>query len=317
MYRGGSLFSILLHTAVGAAVLFWPVSPRVRLDQPMMQISLTMGAPGGEGLASAVLGHRGDLTPARPEARPAAAENKATLPTGPEPQPAARPSDVAPAPQPAAAEIPRPEARPEPRPEPPKPAEAEKLPTVSPVKKEPKPQPKRDPQPKPEAEPKQPAPKAETRPAAPKKPARQQSGGRDAVRNALASAQKESGVAGALAELQREAGRAGTGGGAGEGSGPGGGGLDNVYAGLVILAVKPNWKMALYGREQLVALVRVRLDREGNVLDASLEQGSGRADFDSSAVNAVLRTKRLPKPPTPDQQDLILTFNSSELAAGR
>lgn len=313
MYRGGSLFSLLLHTAVGAAVLLWPASPRVRLDQPMMQISLTMGAPGGESLASAVLGHRGDLAPERPEARPAAAENRAPLPASPAPQPAARPSDVAPAPQPPAAEIPRPETRPEPRPEPPKQPEAEKLPAVSPVKKETP----REPQPKPEPEQKKPASKPEARPAAPKKPARQQSGGRDAVRNALASAQKESGVAGALAELQREAGRAGTGGGAGEGSGPGGGGLDNVYAGLVILAVKPNWKMALYGREQLAALVRVRLDREGNVLDASLERGSGRADFDSSAVNAVLRTKKLPKPPTPDQQDLILTFNSSELASGR
>ncbi len=49
-------------------------------------------------------------------------------------------------------------------------------------------------------------------------------------------------------------------------------------------------------------------------MKVEIVESSGRADFDASAVNAVLRTKTLPKPPTKEQQDLIISFNSLELA---
>ena len=90
----------------------------------------------------------------------------------------------------------------------------------------------------------------------------------------------------------------------------------NVYAGQVILAVRPNWQMPTYSRDMFVALVWVRLDAGGNVLECGIEQSSGRADFDASAVNAIIRTKTLPPPPTPDLQNLVLTFNSLEMAGG-
>ena len=121
-----------------------------------------------------------------------------------------------------------------------------------------------------------------------------------------------SAVANALAKAQREAKGTG-GGGGGEGDGPGGGGLYDVYAGMVVMAVRPNWSMPTYSRDPLVAYVRVKLDPNGQVLDASLERSSGRADFDASAVNAVRRTQNLPKPPTPAQQEIVIAFNSLEL----
>ena len=87
-----------------------------------------------------------------------------------------------------------------------------------------------------------------------------------------------------------------------------------MYVGQVILAVQPNWSMPTYSRENLVVAVRIKLAPDGSVLDCRIEQGSGRPDFDASAVNAVLRTKRLPPPPTPAQQDLIINFNAQQLA---
>jgi colicin import membrane protein len=60
--------------------------------------------------------------------------------------------------------------------------------------------------------------------------------------------------------------------------------------------------------------VRIRLDPAGRVLDCAIENSSGRPDFDASAVNAVLRAGPLPEPPSPAQQELIISFNSRELA---
>ena len=333
MHFGSYFTSILLHAALFALVLFWPAPPPLDLNTPMMQISLTMGAPGGDKLPSPVLGHQGRIT-SRPDAQPADPGRPEATPETPRPkQTEALPADTRPEPRAVAQSRPQPESRVAPVPVPVKEPEAAKIPEVSPIKKQdeplkPKPEEKKAEEKK--TDPKPPAdvkadkpPKPET--AKPAKPS-----GSDALKSALASAQREAGasrssspprrgspIAGALASLQSEAKKEGTGGGGGEGDGPGGGGLNDVYAGLVILAVRPNWSVATYGRDQLVALVRVRLDPEGNVLDASLERGSGRADFDSSTVNAVIRTKKLPKPPTPEQQDLILTFNSLELAGGR
>ena len=56
---GSYFFSILLHLALALLIFLWPSSPPVRLDQPMMQISVNMGAPGGNRMASPVLGAQG------------------------------------------------------------------------------------------------------------------------------------------------------------------------------------------------------------------------------------------------------------------
>ena len=63
--------------------------------------------------------------------------------------------------------------------------------------------------------------------------------------------------------------------------------------------------------------VRIKLDKSGNVLDCRIEKSSGNNVFDASAVNAVNRTKQLPQPPTPAQQNLLINFNSLDMAGGR
>ena len=126
----------------------------------------------------------------------------------------------------------------------------------------------------------------------------------------------KSSVAGALAAFQKSAGGAG-GGGGGEGDGPGGGGIYDVYMGQVILAVRPNWSMPTYSRANLSVQVNVKLDPNGKVLSCTVARSSGRAEVDASAVNAVIRTKVLPAPPTPDQQELLLTFNTQEMMGRR
>ena len=115
-------------------------------------------------------------------------------------------------------------------------------------------------------------------------------------------------AAAALADLKQS----GIGGG-GSGSGPGGGGIYDVYVAMVIEAVQPNWSVATYSRTNLAVQVRIKLDKAGHVQDCRIEKSSGRSDFDASAVNAVLRTKTLPEPPTPEQQDIVITFNSQML----
>ncbi len=103
-----------------------------------------------------------------------------------------------------------------------------------------------------------------------------------------------------------------SGGGGGEGDGPGGGGIGDVYLGQVMIAVRPNWNFETATRTNWVSAVRVKVDSNGNVLLAKLEQSSGNAQYDASTVNAVLRTsaaKAFPAPPSPEYQELLLVFN--------
>ena len=332
--RLGSLFmSGLLHGGLLLALFLWPTSPPLRLDQPMIQISMTMGAPGGDRMPSPVLGPQGSPDLARRDSRPAPApaksESAASLPA---PQDTAKPEpqEVTAKAQPESVPTPKPIPKPESEavpisekkvPEPPK--EPEKKPEP----KEP-PKPEKAPEPAKKAEPEkkaEPAKKAE--PDKKSEPAKQPSP--NAVAAALADARKSAGrtsptrssgstVAGALADMERTSRRSGGagGGGGGEGEGEGGGGVYNVYAGQVILAVRPNWQMPTYSRDVFVAQVWVKIDASGNVLDCGIERSSGRADFDASAVNAIIRTKTLPAPPSPDLQNMVLTFNSLEMAGG-
>ena len=71
--------------------------------------------------------------------------------------------------------------------------------------------------------------------------------------------------------------------------------------------------MPTYSRNNMVVQVRIKLDKQGNVLDCHIERSSGRPEFDASAVNAIIRTKTLPPPPTPAQQDLVISFNSQQM----
>lgn len=336
------ILSLLLHVCVVVLALFWPGNPPVDLQRQSYQVSLVMGAPGGEELPSPVLGPRPENAPTPqpdqgaplPEARPEAVPELPAVPETP-PEPAPQPDLPAPVEIPDLPPVAVP-APPEPeKPETPAPKEPEKTPKEEPApqpekteakkeepkKEEPKTETKKE-EPKKEEpkkeQPKKDEPKKETpKPATP--PAKRQPQ-RSALDEALADVRREanakqtSSAARALEELARSTGSGGVGGGGGSGSGPGGGGIYDVYVGQVILAVQPNWSMPTYSRENLVVAVRIKLAPDGSVLDCRIEQGSGRPDFDASAVNAVLRTKRLPPPPTPAQQDLIINFNAQQLA---
>lgn len=359
MRIGSFLFSLLLHLAVLAVVLFWPDSrPPVDLNRPVYQVSLVMGDPGGENLASAVLGPRPPATAAPgtpatldapvtadvPRAAPELAAPAADTPPPPQataaPQPASVPTAL-PAEQPVSAprpplptprEAPQPvvpprpvelaeATRPERENEPPKPPEPRPQPS-----KEPEKQPETPPErpkpvaPKPETPPQKPADqpkpsKAQDKPATQKKPPTA-----GAAASALADLQKPNRTGGsaatrALADLENQSGRTGVGGGGGVGDGPGGGGLYDVYVGQVMLLVQSNWSLPIYSRDNLVVQVRIVQDASGRIQDCHIVRSSGRNDVDASAINAVIRTKQLPPPPTPDQQELIVTFNTQ--MAGR
>ena len=328
MKFGGYFLSLLLHAAFIALLLVWPASPPIKLDQPMIQISLTMGAPGGDALPSPVLGHvaaSAKKEKPEPAALPQSSQEAPEARTLPDtqntpppvqqiekipdidrqklkaenlPQPKAEPRDEAkpvPIAEKKAESVPKKEQRPEPTPAP---------------KAKPKPDPKPEPKPQPE---KKPAAKQQSE----KKPAQKEPSSDDVLKAALAKARakaKTDSISGALEAARRDAKKqAAAGGGGGEGDGPGGGGLYDVYAGQVIMAVRPNWSMPTYSREVLVAYVRVILDAQGNVLEAKLEKGSPRADFNASTVNAVLRTRKLPPPPTPEQRNIVIMFNSQEM----
>lgn len=122
----------------------------------------------------------------------------------------------------------------------------------------------------------------------------------------------------ALAQAQRRAG-GNRGGGGGEGTGPGGGGLgDAVWRGRPALAVRPNWGFASAGRVNLRCMINVRVDGQGKLLQnpTITHASSGNSQFDSSAVNAIVRTAnsgQFPPPPSADYGDLDLVFTLDEL----
>ncbi len=315
------IISLCLHAALFLLIWFWPAHPPLRLDQRPVMISLVEGAPGGNRTPSPILGHMGEPgdgplapTPPAPQSEIAAPAREEAKPPEPVPAP---PRETAPAPKkPDAVPIPRKtEPKTEPKPEDkPKPREEQKKPEPKKEEAKPRPEPKKE-EPK-----KQEAPKKQEKPA-PKKT--------DPVAAALQQARKassraQSGDRGnaieqALAQAQRRAG-GNRGGGGGEGDGPGGGGLGDVYMGQVMLAVRPNWGFASAGRLNLACAVRVKVDMQGQVLQAVISQSSGNAQYDASAVNAIIRPGQageFPPPPSPEYMDLDLVFTFDELMGRR
>ena len=218
MHLGSYFTSLLLHGLALLAVIFWPASRPVRLDQPTLQISMTLGDPGGDMLPSPVLGHQTAPEPSEAVAKPAPPAPEAAPVPVPEavPAPEQQPKPEAPArpapPQPEAVPIPQ-------KPEPEKPKEEPKPKAPEKPKEQPKPREPEKPREKPA--PKE-TPKKNDKPKTPKP--------EDALKAALADARNKtkstgskSPVSGALNDLKRTAGEQG--GGGGSGAGPGGGGL--------------------------------------------------------------------------------------------
>ncbi|MDD6088806.1 MAG: cell envelope integrity protein TolA [Desulfovibrionaceae bacterium] len=308
MHFGSLLFSAILHIALALTILLWPQrTPTIMLNKPIMQISLNMGAPGGNRLPSPVLGPQGAKTAPKPTPHPARAEKAPGEAIALEnkmhqaevrKQAEVRPKPVEPKPNP---EVGHPKPSESPKPEKTAPT-ADKKPAVSPKQT-----------------------KAERKDNDRK--SRASGSGKDEVSAALAEAARSSGrggsrgskgssVADALAEFERSSRGSGhNGGGGGDGDGEGGGGINDVYAGLVIMAVRPNWNsVPIASRRAFVTKVRITLDPSGKVTDCRIEQGSGRPEYDASCVNAIVRTKVLPPPPTPSLRELVIAFNSLELS---
>jgi TolA protein len=186
------------------------------------------------------------------------------------------------------------------------------------------PEPARKPQPAPEAapvadkkaeEPKKPeAPKAEDKKPEPRKPEAPQDPVKAALDKARAAAKptpgevkvKPNAVAQALAAARKKSGGH-DGGGGGEGEGEGGG-LGDVYGAQIVMAVQPNWSWAAQAKGSLSVALYLKIDATGRVLDVRVEQSSGNAAFDSSAVSAVRVTQVLPPPPSPAYREIVLTF---------
>ena len=186
MRIGSFLLSFLLHLTVLAVALFWPDGePPADLTRPVYQVSLVMGDPGGENLASAVLGPRPPATtePGAPAtlAAPAVPDARRTAPELAAPSTdAAAPPQAAPVPQPASVPTALPAEQPVSVPQPPLPtrqdapqapqpvlpsrpveiAEAEQpdREKEAPKQPDPQPQPPREPEKKPETPPEQPKP---------------------------------------------------------------------------------------------------------------------------------------------------------------
>ncbi len=288
------ILSITLHVGLVAGMFLWPSGSVMKPDDAPVFISLVEGDIGGNSAPSPILGAAGKpaekIAPSLPskEIAPPSVPDAVEIPKVPEEEKNAdapkKPEQELPAPKP----LPKPEPKQEeakvevPKPEPKK---AEPKP-------EPKPQPKPEPKPQPKVEPK-PKPKTESKPKPKPQPK-----------------PKDDPIARALAEAKRNAGGF-KGGGGGQGTGTGGGSLNDVYIGQVMMAVRPNWDFESATRVNFVAHVRVKLNSRGEVLSATLDQSSGNAQYDASAVNAVLRTgdaHMFPSPPTSAYRELLLVF---------
>ncbi|MDE5832090.1 MAG: TonB C-terminal domain-containing protein, partial [Desulfovibrio sp.] len=245
---------------------------------------------------------RDEIKPPEPRREPPRVAEQESTPAEIKPEPIKIPTPEPPKPEPPKEPIlpePKPEPKPAPRPESKKPAPKKPVPK-KPARKKPKPK---------TLAPKKPAPK---KPVDPIAAALQQA--RKATSRA-SSGDKGSAVEQALAQAQRDA-RGNRGGGGSEGSGPGGGGLGDVYVGQVMLAVRPNWGFAAGGRKSLKCVVKVNVDLQGIVQRAEIVQSSGNAQYDASAVNAIMRTSAagdFPPPPNSSYTELDLHFTMDEL----
>jgi TonB family protein len=304
MQLASFVLSVCLHAGLALLVWFWPVSRLSVPDSAAVTVSLVDGLPGGNRAPSPILGPLGDpgKTPAPPMPAPPSKaelsppEPAQTAPARAETLPPPKPAPPKPSPEQDAVPLVR-KKQPEPPPEPPK-EEAQKVepPKTAPSKPEP---PKKEPgkveAPKvspPASDPVK-AALEKARAASGKSPQGERAARSGSVERALAIARKQSGGSG--------------GGGGGEGAGEGGGGLGDIYAAQIMLAVRPNWSWPAQTRNLAVGLY-IKIDAAGAVLDARVENSSGNAAFDSSAVSAVRMTGYLPPPPGPQYREIVMNF---------
>ena len=295
------LLSLCLHLAVFLLIMFWPSSPPVNLETPPVMISLVDGAPGGNRTPSSILGKMGKPTDGPKDVSPPAKKADAAAPERPEVKAdptadKARPVEAKPEPKVEHKPEPKPEVKPKPEPK-------DATPVADKKDKKKKEDKKKDDDKKPE--------KKDDK----KKPEKKVEKSDKKTDKKADKPSKGDPVAAAMNQARRNAGGDG-GGGGGEGDGPGGGGLNDVYMGQVMLAVRPNWSFTSATRLNLVCVVRVKVNLQGEVEKVDVTQSSGNAQYDSSAANAIWRTSRagaFPPPPSEQYTELDLVFTLNEL----
>ncbi len=93
--------------------------------------------------------------------------------------------------------------------------------------------------------------------------------------------------------------------------------MEEKYMGLIQQTIKSNWINQFNPSAQLTAILKIKLDANGNVLAVSVAHSSGNASFDRQAVLAVQKSSPLPLPPNPELvkkfMSLTLPFNNQDL----
>ena len=90
----------------------------------------------------------------------------------------------------------------------------------------------------------------------------------------------------------------------------------NHHLTAVVRVDNANWSFTSATRLNLVCVVRVKVNLQGEVEKVDVTQSSGNAQYDSSAANAIWRTSRagaFPPPPSEQYTELDLVFTLNEL----
>lgn len=102
----------------------------------------------------------------------------------------------------------------------------------------------------------------------------------------------------------------------GDGSGQGGGsGLAEVYALIVGMEIKRNWRYPSFaGETNLQVTVEIDLAEDGRIMGSRIVNASGKPEFDNSALRAIRETETVEPPRTKRDRKIRINFNSQELS---
>ena len=287
LLRPASFFlSLCLHAGVIGLVFFLPQSdPRViDLTGPVIDVNIyTIGKPG-----AAPTAQKPPQTPPQTPATPATPPKPpATPPDTPTPPPdTAKPTPTPVKPEPAPVPIPPPPDEPK-KPDPPKPEDPPK--PVEPPKPEP-------------AKPEPAKPAGPEKPAGPAKhaaPAKPQKSADDVLREALGELKGQTPDPDSTDP---------------KGTGPGGKGGDGIgllgsYQDSLRSRIWLNWEAPPnINRQNATVRVRIRIARDGTILEAEIVESSNNTGFNGSVLKAIRDTQKVEPPSTPDLMVVELSF---------
>ena len=83
-----------------------------------------------------------------------------------------------------------------------------------------------------------------------------------------------------------------------------------TYGRAAMAAVRANWRAPKAAPPGMAASVRVRVDADGRIRSTELAAPSGNRAFDTSVLEAVRRTRRLPPPPAAVGDCIVMNFKA-------